>query len=118
MSTNSSVLVSSKSSSTITEDDLQKAIRAQNEFQKQSKLLFNEDSTSKLELNDLGIINSHTLSRQNVNPILSQKVSRKSSMKVGIKSKFKSQKNLTFGDEEQFASVSEGNFTGKQSLYK
>ena len=112
-SMNNSMLMESKSSSTITEEDIHKALKVQNEFHKQNELLSREFSPNKLTLNDVDKFNSRTLSRQEINPLLSQKAGSKSSVNFDEKDSIKSQQNIELNTKWKFVTLSQQNDKSK-----
>lgn len=107
-------LMKSNSELAITDTDIQKAIRIQNEFQRQHEMLMREFSPDKMQMKENINVNVRPEMRHPNEPhILSQRSASRKSINTDIKETVKSQRNLTFDDGAKFVTLSQNNFGGK-----
>lgn len=107
-------LKKSNSVLSITDTDIQKAIRIQNEFQRQHELLLREFSPDKMQMKENINTNMRSESRQDhESHILSQRTASRRSINPEVKETIRSQRNLTFDEGAKFVTLSQDNFGGK-----
>ena len=115
---NNSNLRRSNSILSITDSDIQKALRVQNEFQRQHELLMREFSPDKMHMKENINTNIRTDSRQNEEAnILSQRAASRKSIYTDVKDTIRSQRNLTFDEGAKFVTLSPDNFGDNLNQY-